>query len=165
MRALIVLAFFLVVFLYVHIPYRLRARAMRELAQRWGLSYTRGMPFRWPWTKGRRLPAGFNVRGHPTNLVRYSWNVLEGELSGVRVLIFDSVIGQAKTRGSYCTIVAVRTKQNLFTVRVKPENISVGQEWSLLYRRRFWQIGWTLSTERLDEVLLDLSERLKNLSG
>jgi hypothetical protein len=143
----------LVIFLYVFVTQKLRELAMREFARRWELRYTRGTPNRWPWTKADRLPHGLKIKGTPANLIRNTWNILDGEIQGNRVVIFDSLMGSRLSRGWYSTVVAVRTRQNPFSNGEEPEKVSIGTEWKLLYRHRFLQIGWTLSIERLDVIM------------
>ncbi len=75
-------------------------------------------------------------------------------------MIFDSELGQRKGRGWYSTFIAIHIGDDLFAIREKPEKTAKGNDWTVLYRYRFWQIGWTLSISRIEEHLYSLQNTL-----
>lgn len=137
---------------------RIRASAMRALAHRLGFQYTEGNSSLWFVPKGYRpIPTTFRLRGYPMNTLRRTWNVLEGERNGLKVVIVDSILGLGgKGGGRYCTFIATRTENNPFGDRSDQEKIAHSNGWTALYRLRFWQIPWTLSIERIEEHLDNL---------
>jgi len=138
----------------VSILYMFRARSMRALAARWGFQYIGpGAPNFWgfrsfPKTK-LRLPVSFPRVGYPAGGLRQIWNVIEGQQSGVSVLIFDSVVGEG--RGMYCTAIACQTKQNPFGIDTSPDRVIQSGGWTILCRVRYLQIPWTMGIQRLDD--------------
>ena len=76
-----------------------RAKSMRALASKLGFKFI-----------GRPLPASFTITCYPfdgtlTNI----WNVIEGQLSGTNVLVFDSLLP-----GTYRTFIAVQRGGEVF---------------------------------------------------
>lgn len=135
-----------------------RAKGMRALATRWGFQYigprasrlfSRSLAEISP-----PLPASFPRASYPTHAIRQVWNVIEGQQSGVSVLIFDSIIGEGK--GVYCTFVACQSKQNPFGIAAKPDRLIQSGVWTAVYRVRFVQIPWTIGIQRLDVYLKKL---------
>jgi hypothetical protein len=135
--------------------YRLRATAMRALAHRLGFQYAEGNSSLWFAPKDYHpIPTAFRLRGYPLNTLRRTWNVLEGERNGVRVVILDSILGLGgKGGGRYCTFIAVRTEDDPFGDKSDQEKIAHSNGWTALYRFRFWQIPWTLSIQEIQEHL------------
>lgn len=142
----------------IKLLYRFRASAMRALAKRLGFQYTEGDSSLWFAPKGYRpIPIAFRLRGYPLNTLRRTWNVLEGERNGVRVVILDSILGLGgKGGGRYCTFIAARTDDNPFGYKSDQEKIAHSNGWTALYRLRFWQIPWTLSIQQIEEHLDNL---------
>jgi hypothetical protein len=153
--ALLVLA---ALFTGIRLLYWFRASAMRALALRLGFQYTKGAPTFWFLPKNHvPIPTSFRLRGYPVNTINRTWNVIEGERNGIRILILDSTLGFGGKRGRYCTFIAARTDQNLFGNKGPQEKIAHSNGWTALYRFRFWQIPWTLSIHRIEEHLNSLS--------
>jgi hypothetical protein len=153
----LVLALFVLslLFLGVKLLYLSRAMAMRALASRLGLQFSEGKPHLLYLPKAHRpLPASFQVSGSPWNTVSRAWNIIEGQKNGIRVLVFDSTIGSGK--GVYSTFIAVQTDKNPFEYKSPEEKIAHSHGWTALYRRRFWQIPWTLSIESIENYLDNL---------
>ena len=125
-----------------------RDRDMKALAAKWGFTY-----------KSRALPESFQMHCYPANCIMTAWNVIEGQQNGVRILIFDSTMGEVK--GVYCTFVATTGPKSVFMAEVAGEKVVEASGWSAVYRKRFLQIPWTLSVSRiehrLNEVLSSLS--------
>ena len=142
----------------IKVLYRFRASAMRALAQRLGFQYTEGNSSLWFVPKGYRpIPTSFRLRGYPLNTLRRTWNVLEGERNGVKLLILDSILGLGgKGGGRYCTFIAARTEDNPFGDKSDQEKIAHSNGWTALYCLRFWQIPWTLSIQQIEEHLDNL---------
>src|ERR1700674_955006 len=94
------------IFGFVKLLLFFRANAMRALASRWGFQYI-GPPALRLWSLWFRsspeirppLPVSFSLAGYPANRITAVWNVIEGQQSGVSVLIFDSYLG--KVKGTY----------------------------------------------------------------
>jgi hypothetical protein len=79
--------------------------------------------------------------------------VIEGERNGIRVLILDSLLRGEVGRGRYSTVIAAQTETNPFANRDPKERIARSNGWTALYRLRFWQVPWTLSIQRIEELL------------
>ena len=141
------------IFIGIKYLYRSRATAMRALAAKWNFQYLDGDPR--IWSAGRiatvHRATGFKMSCYPTNEIGRMWNVIDGQRNGTRVLIFDSTVGEG--RGIYCTIVAVQTSENLFTSDSSSEKIAQCSGWIAAYRMRFIQVPWTLSVNRIEELL------------
>ena len=145
------------IFAAIKLLYVARASAMRSLAFRLGLRYTRGDPRIWYIPKGYKpSPASFRLRGYPVDTLNRMWNVIEGEHGGVNVLIVDATLSMGGKRGRYSTFIATKTDENLFGLRTDPEKIAQSNGWTAIYRLRFWQIPWTLSIRRIEEHLASL---------
>jgi hypothetical protein len=143
---------FTLIFVGIKYLYRSRAAAMRALAGRWSFQYSRGNPR--IWSTGRiDTPSltAFKMWCHPVNEISRIWNVIDGRRNGIRVLIFDSTVGEGK--GVYCTFVATQTSENLFELDSSREKIAQDSGWTAVYRMRFIQIPWTLSITRIEELL------------
>lgn len=83
--------------------------------------------------------------------------MIEGDKNGVRVLILDSTLSMGGKRGRYSTFIALRTDKNPFEDKDAHEKIAHSNGWTALYRLRFWQIPWTLSIQRIEEHLNNLT--------
>jgi hypothetical protein len=146
------------IFVGIKLLYWFRASAMRTLAVRLGFQYTKGDPRIWYLPKDHRaIPTTFRLRGFPVDTISRTWNVIEGEKNGIRVLILDSTLSMGGTRGRYSTFIAAQTDKNPFGTEHPQEKIAHSNGWTALYRLRFWQIPWTLSIQRIEEQLNNLS--------
>jgi hypothetical protein len=149
------LALLTLIFGVIRIPYMFRARAMRTLAARWGFQYI-GPPFSgWRTSSSSpdqaALPLSFPHWLVHDRRIRQVWNVIEGQQSGLSVLIFDSIMGEE--RGMYCTFLACQTEQNRFGIDIAPDRVIQSHGWTALFRVRFLQIPWTMGVQRLDDHL------------
>ncbi len=115
--AVLALLFGIVTILFVF-----RARSMRSLAARWGFRYVGpGAPSFWGFRDFRKVkpPLHLPPACYAVGEIRQAWNVIEGQHSGVSVLIFDSVIWGR----TYCTFIACQTKQNPFGMATPSDRI------------------------------------------
>jgi hypothetical protein len=142
------------IFVAIEFLYHSRASAMRSLAARLNFQYSAGDPRKW--TAGRVAatchPAGFHMACYPTNKISRMWNVLDGQRNGIRVVIFDSTVGEGK--GLYCSVGAVQASENQF--EIAREKIALCSGWCAVYRTRFFQAPWTLSVSRIEELAKSL---------
>ena len=150
---LVLLALILAV---VSIASKVRARAMRDLAAKWGVQYIGPAASRWFSPSHPKisppLPIWFSQACHPYgSRIRQVWNVIEGQQNKVSLLIFDSIIGEGK--GVYCTFVACETEQNPFGIDTKPDRVIQSGGWTAVYRVRFLQIPWTMGIKRIDDYV------------
>jgi hypothetical protein len=108
-----------------------RARAMRTLAARWGLEYIGPPAPKWfGFAKVKpRLPISRNW--YPDNEIRQVTNVIEGECSGVQVIIFDTLLNIG--RGAYGTFIACRTESSPFEKDARGERVLKSPDWRILY--------------------------------
>jgi hypothetical protein len=135
-----------------------RASAMRAFARKWGFQYTKGDPRIWYLPKDHTpMPTEFRLRGYPVNTLNRTWNVIEGEKNGIKFLILDSTLSMGGKRGRYSTFIAARTDTNPFEIKSPQEKIAHSNGWTALYRLRFWQVPWTLSIQRIEQHLNNLS--------
>lgn len=140
-----------------------RARAMRALAARWGFQYMGPSSCRFGFPSVPKikpsLPASLSLDWRPADRIRQAWNVIEGQPSGMSVLIFDSDIGTG--RPMYCTFIACQTEENPFGVDTRSDVIQSGGWW-VLYRygahdARSFQMGpWSMAPRGLDKHLKKL---------
>jgi hypothetical protein len=143
-----------VIFAGIYLIYRLRASAMRALALRLGFQYSKGEPRMLYLPKNHcPKPASFRLHGYPVDTLSRTWNIIEGEKNGLKVLILDSTLSMGGRSGRYSTFVAVRTDTNPFENEESDEKIVHSNGWYALYRLRFWQVPWTLSIQRIVEIL------------
>lgn len=150
--------FLTVILVGIELLYRFRASAMRALAYRWGFQYQKGEPNKWYLPKNHRpKPTSFRLSGYPVDTLSRTWNLIEGEKNGLKILILDSTLSMGGQRGRYTTFIAVRTDMNPFADDAPDEKIVHSNGWAALYRLRFWQIPWTLSIQRIEEHLESLN--------
>lgn len=150
------------IFVGIELLYRSRASAMRALALKWGFRYSKGEPRRFYLPKKHRPePTSFRLHRYPVNTMNRTWNLIEGERNGLTILILDSTLSMGGRSGRYSTFIAVRSNMNPFENEAPDEKIVHSNEWTALYRLRFWQIPWTLSTERIEEHLETLNSQRK----
>lgn len=140
----------------VRLLYRRRAQTMRALARTWGFQFSEGNPSIWGQRDtGCAMPAEFRMMGYPATMIKSIWNLIDGQKDGIRVLIFDSILGVAgkRYRGMYCTVIATQTSENLFGNTGSRERISQSNGWTALSYTRFIQVPWSLSVRRIEEHL------------
>jgi hypothetical protein len=144
------------IFAVVSIVSKFRARAMRDLAAKWGFHYIAPPASRWFSPSHLKisvpLPIWFSRGCHPYgSRIRQAWNVIEGKQGNVSLLIFDSIIGEG--RGVYCTFLACETERNPFGIETKPDRLIRSGGCTAVYRVRFLQIPWTIGIKRIDDYV------------
>ena len=83
--------------------------------------------------------------------------MIEGEKSGLSILIFDSILDLGIKSGTYCTYIAARCDTSPFGTEFHREKIIHRNGWTILYRFRLLQIlPWTLSIRRIEQHLNNL---------
>jgi hypothetical protein len=86
----------------LYIRQRRRSAAIRALAIRSGFNYL-----------GRALPRTLTLNGTPIDSATSTWNVIDGERHGIRVIAFDCQIGAGK--GSWRrTVIAAESAADVF---------------------------------------------------
>jgi hypothetical protein len=133
-----------------------RARSMRTLAARLNFQYVGPAAFKWGFPSvpkvTPRFPASFSLDRYPANEIRQVWNVVEGQQSGVSVLIFDGFLG--KGRGTCCTFIACETERNLFGGDTWSGRVVQQGKWRVYYRVPTLQIlPWTMGIKHINEHL------------
>jgi hypothetical protein len=142
------------IFVGIEVLYQFRASAMRAFASKWGFRYSNGAPNKYYLPKNHRpIPTSFRLKGYPVDTLNRTWNVIEGEKNGLKILVLDSTLSMGGRYGRYTTFIAVRTDTNPFEDTSPDEEIAHSNGWTALYRLRFWQIPWTLSVRRIEEHL------------
>ncbi len=109
---------------------RQRTSALRQLASKFGFAFL-----------GTTVPRGLNLTGTGPEAISSSWNVMDGELKGVRIVIFDCRIGQGK--GSWRrTIIAAKSNADIFeSVPMILDFIrEPAGDWTVLYQPKTYQI-------------------------
>jgi hypothetical protein len=152
----------------VRISLMYRARAMRDLASRWGLQYFGPSAFRWRYSFGPHflsltkiepaVPVPFSLGWWPANEIRQIWNLIEGQQGGVSVVVFDCFIGEG--RGMYRTFFACKTEDNLFVVDKRRDRVIHSDGWTILHRTPFplevpWST-WSIGIQRIEDHLSKL---------
>ena len=140
------------------ILFRYRAAAMRTLALKLGFRYSTGRTPLWFAPRDYQpIPTSFRLRGWPLNKLSRTWNVIEGEINGVSLIILDSVLNLGFKSGIYCTFIAARSDSNPFVNQSPKEKIAHSNGWTAIYRTNGWLIiPWTLSIERIEEHVHNL---------
>ena len=146
---------------YLKILMFVRAKQMRAFAAQRGFQYI-GPPtlgFWKVWVSYSRkvklpFPASFSLRGYPIDEIRQVWNVIEGQQSGVLLLIFDSFVRGGKA-GWYCTFIAYQTQRNPFGTHTSRNCVVQRDGWTLCYRIPFLKTPWpwTMGINRLDDYV------------
>ena len=100
-----------------------RRFAMRRLAKRLGFAYLR-----------QRLPEALSLYGTPFTKRRFTWNVLDGQLNGLHVVVFDCQIGEG-TNNWRQTVIAIRTgSAGLSAEKLNPQmKVDSSGGWSICY--------------------------------
>jgi hypothetical protein len=155
-KFLLPVAMVALIFGIVSVLFMLRARSLRAFAARWGFEYIGPAAPKWGFPSFPKtslpLPASFHLAGYPADEIRQVWNVIEGQQSGVSLLIFDSVIGTGK--GTYSTFIACQNKQNPFGRDTSTGRVIRLGGWIAFYRIPFLQIiPWTMGIQRLEDYV------------
>lgn len=117
-----------------------RKKKMRLLAAKLGFEFL-----------GDDLPSTFQMDCYPMSEIRKAWNVIGGTRRGLKIVIFDSIIGSGN--GRYCTVIACRTTENPFTLSFDNGEVVQSNGWAALYRLRFIQIPGTITVARLEDLV------------
>jgi hypothetical protein len=136
----------------VRIMHFFRARAMRQLALRWGFRYIGPTaPPQWWWNTSRPkipapLPGRFSHLG-----ISQAWNIIEGKNNGASVFIFDSVsIGYKSQPRTY---IACQTEQSPFPLTTSVEPVIQIRGWTVLHGVWFLWFSWFMGIGRIDKHL------------
>jgi hypothetical protein len=114
-----------------------RGYALRRLARKFEFAYLR-----------QRLPEALSLYGTPFAHRRFTWNVMDGELHRLRIVIFDCQVGEGNANWRR-TVIAIRTGSATldaarFDSRMKVEN-SGG--WSVFHYPQELKLGLTTVKE------------------
>lgn len=143
----------------LRIFYMFRARAMRDLAARWGLRYV-GPPTPPQWWLnpshpkiGPPLPGWLSEFYPSGRRLTQAWNVIEGRQDGPSFFIFDGLVGDSRRTGP-CTLIACQTEQNPFATLRGRDHVVQSHGWTVLHGAHFF--CWTMGTKRLDNYVEEL---------
>jgi hypothetical protein len=122
-----------------------RARSMRALASKSGFRFI-----------DRTLPASFTMMCYPFDgTLTYVWNVIEGQLNGTNILVFDSA-----PFGTPRTFIAVQTERDVFVSdgSFYQGKILKSNGWTAIYQWKPWVnvLGWSSGTKEIEDYLGDL---------
>ena len=142
-----------ILFAGIKYMYRQRAIAMRALSARWNFQYSTGDDRMWGRRRPIRYPAGFKMKCYPIYVTTRLWNIVEGERSGIGVVIFDGMIGEGRSARCY-TLIATQTVDNPFRTQQRREKIAQRAGWTGIYCIPFIGLRpWALSISRIEELL------------
>ena len=113
-----------VILAILYVRQRSRSAAVRALASRSGFNYL-----------GRALPRSLTLSGTPIGSATSTWNVIDGERHGVRIIAFDCQIGAGK--GSWRrTVIAAESAANVFGAVSFNHDLTADRsgEWLILYQ-------------------------------
>lgn len=136
----------------VRIMHFIRARAMRQLASKWGFRYIGPTaPPQWWWNTSRPkipapLPGRFSHLG-----VSQAWNIIEGENNGTPVFVFDGI--SVGFRSQPRTYIACQTDQSPFPLTTSAERLIQIHGWSVLHGVWFLWFSWFMGIGRLNRHL------------
>jgi len=144
--------------------YLRRTATMRALAARRGFDFREGAArmFSFP-PDPNPIPYTFRPRTYPANRMDRTWNVIEGEVKGISVLILDSNLNLGGRNQRCCTFIAARAEISPFKDRDSNEDTVLTNGWIALYRSRFSLVPWTLSIKRLERHLDNLPPTETNM--
>lgn len=143
----------------VRILHMVRGRAMRAFAAKWGFQYIGPTaPPQWWWNPSRLEIHRPLTRSALCGLQpRQIWNVIEGNINGMTVFIFDGILGSKG--GQPFTVIACKTEQEPFQFSPSADRVIRSHGWTVLYGVWFLWFSWTMSTRRLDERVNELHAR------
>ncbi len=137
----------------LRIVHLLRGRAMRSFAARRGFQYIGPpAPSQWWWNLSR-------LEIHPPLTrsalcgfqARQIWNVVEGNVDGMTVFIFDSIWGSKG--GQPLTLISCKTEKDPFVVVTSADRVVQSRAWTVLRGVSFLGFTWTMSIKRIDAHL------------
>jgi len=102
------------------------------------------------------IPYTFRPRTYPANKIDRTWNVIEGEVDGISVLILDSNLNLGGRNQHSCTFIAARAEISPFKDRGSDENTVLTNGWIALYRPPRLFGSSILSIKRLERHLDNL---------
>jgi hypothetical protein len=108
----------------LYVRQRRRSAAIRALAIRSGFNYL-----------GSALPRSLTLNGTPIDSATSTWNVIDGERHGVRIVVFDCQIGTGK--GSWRrTVIAAESAADVFGVVSFNHELKADRsgKWLILYQ-------------------------------
>jgi hypothetical protein len=138
----------------MQIIHRVRARAMRAFAAKWGFCYIGPPAPKW-WN-----PSHFEITPplpHWTSSfagIRQVWNVIEGQRNGMSIFICDSVIGSKG--GAPCTLIGCQSEQNPFGTVGAADRVVQSHGWTVLHGVWFLWFSWTMGIKRIDHHVNEL---------
>jgi hypothetical protein len=135
---------------------RQRSLALRRLASKFGFAFL-----------GTTLPGSLNLTATGPEAISSCWNVMDGELSGARILVFDCRIGEGK--GSWRrTIIAAKGNADIFgsVPLVLALTSEPAGDWTVLYQPKTYRIipPGLMAASELD-ALLELFSSGENTSA
>ena len=139
----------------VRMAYIFRARAMRRFAAKWSFRYLGPTaPPQWWWNTshlevGPPVPAWISHFG-----ITQIWNVIEGQRDGKPIIIFDSIVGDFRSRP--LTLISCQTGQNPFRTGTSVDRVVQTHGWTILQGVWFLWFSWTMGIRRLDRHLREL---------
>jgi hypothetical protein len=84
--------------------------------------------------------------------MRQVWNVIEGDVNGVSVFIFDAVIGQYKG-GHPVTLIAFQTEKNPFDQTNSYDHVIQTHGWTVLHGAWVFWFSWLMGTGSIEKHL------------
>src|SRR5579863_902757 len=126
---------------------------MRSFAARRGFPYIGPpAPSQWWWNPSRLEIYPPLTRSALVGFqARQVWNVIEGNVQGVTVFIFDSIWG---TKGGQpITLIACKTPKNSFVAATSADRVVQSQGWTVLQGVSFLGLTWTLNLPTADSHL------------
>jgi hypothetical protein len=104
----------------------------------------------------------FSRAWYPADVIRQAWNVIEGDVGGVPVVVCDSLLWQLGWwgGGQYCTFIACQSEKNPFEVPMSGiadrlrDSVVYKHGWTILYQVPLVLKNpfttFSMSTERLE---------------
>lgn len=130
---------------------------MRDFAVKRGFRYLGPSAPKWFGIPVVQPSLPFQLHLSDASMLRQAWNVIEGEESGLPVLIFDTVLGQIGWY-TFRTFVACETPKNPFRNNGPTETQGKSGAWHVIYRMGFLSslVGWSMSIRRIDNHLTQI---------
>jgi hypothetical protein len=149
-KILWVVAFLSLILGLLRIMHMLRGRGMRAFAARRGFRYIGpSAPPQWWWN-----PSHLEIHPPLTRSAlgglqaRQVWNVIEGNVNGVTVFIFDGIIGSKG--GQPFTLIACETEQDPFLMVASADQVIQSRGWTILHGVWFLWFSWIMSIPRIE---------------
>ena len=136
---------------------RWRAHVMRAFAERHGFSFRPGHRHTFFPSHEPPIPYTFRPHTYPANRMDHSWNVIQGEVKGLQILILDSNLNLGPRHQQTCTFIAAKAQVFPFPDRDASEQSVLTNGWFALYRVGFFGTPKTISINRLEKHLENFS--------